>query len=46
MEEQLFERLREVRISNPARVKAREEVQKVWYAVSIYFKCFEYHSTC
>jgi hypothetical protein len=33
---------REVRRnSNPAHVKAREEVQKVWYAVGIYFKYLE-----
>jgi hypothetical protein len=31
---------------NLARVKSREEVQKVWHAVDIYFKYLEYGSTC
>jgi hypothetical protein len=34
----LSERSREVRNSNPACVNAREEVQKVWHVVGIYFK--------
>jgi hypothetical protein len=34
------------RDSNPACVKAREEVQKVWHALDIYFKYLANGSTC